>query len=123
MFNLVNNACQAMKDPGTISIETEVLSKEWVALHIIDTGMGIPPEIMENIFEPFFTTKEKGEGTGLGLSMSQQVIQNFGGDISVESEEFHGARFTVRLPIVAEIRGLLNIIQLEREYDEDFNRR
>ena len=100
VFNLVNNACQAMKDPGTISIETEVLSVEWVALHVVDTGMGIPPEIMENIFEPFFTTKEKGEGTGLGLSMSQQVIQNFGGDISVESEEFHGARFTVRLPIV-----------------------
>ncbi len=102
VFNLVNNACQAMKDPGTITIETEVESPTSIALHVNDTGMGIPPEIMDSIFEPFFTTKEKGEGTGLGLSMSRQVIENFGGAISVASEWGRGAKFTVRLPILKE---------------------
>jgi two-component system NtrC family sensor kinase len=104
VFNLVNNACQAMSDPGTIAIETETQSdeqgKKWCVLHVNDTGVGIPPEIIESIFEPFFTTKEKGQGTGLGLSMSQSVIQKFGGDISVKSVVGEGTQFTVRLPEV-----------------------
>jgi two-component system NtrC family sensor kinase len=117
VFNLVNNACQAMKDAGTITIETsmtpergtagvqganagEVQDRRWCELHIIDTGVGIPPEIIESIFEPFFTTKEKGQGTGLGLSMSQSVIQKFGGEIAVKSVIGEGTHFTVRLPVV-----------------------
>lgn len=104
VFNLVNNGCQAMKDPGTIAIETQTVSDEsgrrWCQLHIRDTGVGIPPEIMDSIFEPFFTTKEKGQGTGLGLSMSQSIIREFGGDISVGSKVGLGTQFTVRLPIV-----------------------
>lgn len=104
VFNLVNNACQAMVDPGTISIETSTNTdadgRNWCELHVRDTGVGIPPEIIESIFEPFFTTKEKGQGTGLGLSMSQQVIQKFGGEIKVQSEVGEGSHFTVRLPMV-----------------------
>lgn len=105
VFNLVNNACQAMKDAGTITIETELVEREnrrWFELHVSDTGEGISPEVMEHIFEPFFTTKEQGQGTGLGLSMSQSVIRNFGGDISVQSKVGEWTRFTVRLPIVSE---------------------
>lgn len=98
VFNLVNNACQAMKETGTITIETQVQATA-VELHVIDSGTGIPPEIMESIFEPFFTTKEKGEGTGLGLSMCQQVIQKFGGELRVKSQIGKGAQFTVRLPL------------------------
>jgi two-component system NtrC family sensor kinase len=103
VFNLVNNACQAMKEQGTITIETEVekdeAEKGWFTLHVSDTGPGIPEEILETIFEPFFTTKEKGEGTGLGLSMSRSVVENFGGTISVKTTLGEGSRFTVRLPL------------------------
>lgn len=104
VFNLVNNACQAMKDPGTIAIETEIATdadgRRWSVLHVKDTGIGIPPEIIDSIFEPFFTTKEKGQGTGLGLSMSHSVIEKFGGDIGVKSRVGEGTEFTVRLPEV-----------------------
>ncbi len=99
VFNLVNNACQAMKDPGTITIETDIEEGK-CRLHVKDTGVGIPSEIIESIFEPFFTTKEKGQGTGLGLSMSRQVIEKFGGDIAVESQVGQGTHFTVCLPLV-----------------------
>jgi two-component system, NtrC family, sensor kinase len=103
VFNLVNNACQAMYDPGTIEIVTGVRRDEegrrWCELEVIDSGVGIPAEIIESIFEPFFTTKEKGQGTGLGLSMSRQVIEKFGGSIGVQSQPGSGTRFTVRLPV------------------------
>ncbi len=101
VFNLVNNACQAMPNPGTISIETDVieeLGKRWCQLHVKDTGVGIPTEILDSIFEPFFTTKEKGQGTGLGLSMCRQVILKFGGEINVKTKISEGTEFTVRLP-------------------------
>lgn len=102
VFNLVNNACQAMKDAGTITIETKSTQdqqgKTWCELLVKDTGPGIPTEIIESIFEPFFTTKEKGQGTGLGLSMSKNVIQKFGGEITVQSQLGIGTQFVVRLP-------------------------
>ena len=103
VFNLVNNACQAMKNPGTVTVKTETERDaqgiEWSTLHVIDTGEGIPPDIIDSIFEPFFTTKEKGQGTGLGLSMSQSVIENFGGTIRVTSKVREGTHFVVRLPV------------------------
>ena len=104
VFNLVNNACQAMTDPGTISVETEIVKEgkaAKVCLKVRDTGSGIPDEIKDAIFEPFFTTKEEGRGTGLGLSMSQSIIQNFGGEIRVESEVGKGSTFMVYLPLVS----------------------
>jgi len=101
-FNLVNNACQAMKDPGTLRIETrQSEDQRYAELVVSDTGPGIPPEIRDRIFEPFFTTKEEGEGTGLGLSMSQSVVASFGGRIRVESEIGKGASFTVQLPLAS----------------------
>lgn len=104
VFNLVNNACQAMHEAGTVTIETSTKEDEsgrkWSVVQVSDTGPGIPPDILESIFEPFFTTKEKGQGTGLGLSMSQSVIQNFGGEIEVASKLGHGASFTVKIPVV-----------------------
>lgn len=100
VFNLVNNACQAMQDAGSVTIETATLdSPPRVELRVRDTGVGVPPEMLESIFEPFFTTKSEGQGTGLGLSMSRQVIQQFGGEIRVASEIGKGSEFVVRLPI------------------------
>ncbi len=103
VFNLVNNACQAMKTTGTVTVKTETQTDSsgrlWSTLHVIDTGEGIPDDIIESIFEPFFTTKELGQGTGLGLSMSQSVIENFGGAIHVTSKVQEGTHFVVRLPV------------------------
>lgn len=103
VFNLVNNACQAMEHAGTVSVQTEIVKsggKSQVCLKVSDTGSGIPDDIKDSIFEPFFTTKEEGRGTGLGLSMSQSIIQNFGGEIKVVSEVGKGSTFMVYLPLV-----------------------
>lgn len=101
IFNIVNNACQAMRDPGEITMETRRVSgeRDVVEISICDTGPGIPPEIQNRIFEPFFTTKEAGQGTGLGLSMSRWIVENSGGTIEVANRtDRAGTIFTVRLP-------------------------
>lgn len=97
VFNLVNNACQAMKDPGRLQISSRY-TEDKVFLEIEDTGPGIPEDIQRRIFEPFFTTKKEGHGTGLGLSMSKSIIEKFGGTIEVQNVEPHGARFVIVLP-------------------------
>lgn len=71
----------------------------WVRLWVEDNGGGIEPRIMQRIFEPFFTTKPVGKGTGLGLSVSYGIVQQMGGNLSVENAE-QGARFCVALPCV-----------------------
>jgi two-component system, NtrC family, sensor kinase len=104
IFNIVNNACQAMREPGEITMQTRFVSgeKPWVEIMISDTGPGIPADIQSRIFEPFFTTKEAGQGTGLGLSMSRWIVENSGGTISVANRtDRSGTIFTVRLPRAA----------------------
>lgn len=97
VFNLINNSCQAMKEPGRLRVQTEVQAGQ-VLIHIEDTGPGIPEEIQRRIFEPFFTTKKEGHGTGLGLSMSRSIIEKFGGTIHFRNVEPHGSCFTIVLP-------------------------
>ncbi|MNY69928.1 Globin-coupled histidine kinase [compost metagenome] len=70
-----------------------------VLLEIEDTGVGIPPEIQAKVFEPFFTTKKEGQGTGLGLSMSKSIIEQFGGTIEFKPADPTGTCFVIRLPI------------------------
>jgi two-component system NtrC family sensor kinase len=98
IFNLVNNACQAMKDQGEIGVHTRI-SRPWAILEVKDTGPGVADDLKERIFEPFFTTKAEGEGTGLGLSLSRDFVRQFGGELEFESEEGHGSVFRVRLPL------------------------
>ncbi len=103
VFNLVNNACQAMVNQGKLRIESKVElidGTEKCVLEIEDTGEGIPENIRESIFEAFFTTKKEGQGTGLGLSMSRNIVRKFNGDILVESQLGIGSRFCVILPKV-----------------------
>ena len=70
-----------------------------VEIRVRDNGIGIPSEIKDRLFQPFFTTKPPGEGTGLGLSMSYDIItQQHGGSISVDSKVGKYSEFTVRLP-------------------------
>lgn len=98
IFNLVNNACQAMKDQGEIGVHTRV-SPPWAILEVTDTGPGVAEELRDRIFEPFFTTKAEGEGTGLGLSLSRDFVRQFGGELELESQSGHGSLFRVRLPL------------------------
>ena len=103
VFNLVNNACQAMIQQGTLRIESKVETfngNQCCILDVEDTGEGIPENLRESIFEAFFTTKKEGLGTGLGLSMSRNIIRKFKGDIQVQSEIGKGSRFRVVLPRV-----------------------
>jgi signal transduction histidine kinase len=99
VFNLVNNACQAMKDAGRVQIQTWKEASHLI-LQVEDSGPGIPDEMQRRIFEPFFTTKKEGQGTGLGLSMSKSIIEKFGGVIEVYKAEPQGARFVIRLPLM-----------------------
>jgi two-component system NtrC family sensor kinase len=98
IFNLVNNACQAMKEKGEISVRTQKL-QAWAVLEVSDTGPGVDEQLRERIFEPFFTTKAEGEGTGLGLSLSRDFVRQFGGDLDFESNDGQGSTFRVRLPL------------------------
>ncbi len=112
ILNLVVNARDAMPLGGEVTISTEnshfatdevspfsgLAPGYYVRLSVTDTGMGMPPEILEHIFEPFFTTKEVGKGTGLGLATVFGVVKQNGGDIRVYSEVGEGTTFTVYLP-------------------------
>jgi signal transduction histidine kinase len=96
IFNLVNNAVDAMEKNGTVEIWGEK-KKHAVVLSICDTGPGIPTKIQNQIFDPFFTTKPTGQGTGLGLSISAEIVRKFGGNLTVESVEGQGTCFHIRL--------------------------
>ncbi len=103
VYNIVNNACQAMKDPGEISIRSyrqSVNKESFAILEISDTGPGVPEEIIHRVFEPFFTTKGAGQGTGLGLSMSRWVVETYRGKIEVLNRTGRpGAVFRISLPL------------------------
>jgi len=82
--NIINNALQAMEYKGTLEIGTR-LDGEWIIVSFTDSGPGIPESNKASIFEPFFTTKLPGEGTGLGLNICKNIVEQHGGRISFES--------------------------------------
>ena len=100
-LNLVVNAAQAIRgggsDRNSIRIST-ASDGQSISIEVTDTGVGMEPEVLERLFTPFFTTKPIGQGTGLGLAMSQGIIAGLGGQISVDSAPGQGARFRVVLP-------------------------
>jgi signal transduction histidine kinase len=103
LVNLVINARQAMPSGGRLRIEVrENAATDTVEIKVSDTGQGIPPDRLRMIFEPFFTTKQPDEygrgGTGLGLSVCRQIIEQHHGRIRVESVVGKGSTFTVKLP-------------------------
>jgi PAS domain S-box-containing protein len=117
LLNLCVNARDAMPDGGTLTISARMATFDghgdvipdqpapggYVVIQVEDTGVGIPPHIIEKIFDPFFTTKESGKGTGLGLSTSQTIVRNHGGVIRASSHpNSRGSRFDVLLPAAAE---------------------
>ena len=95
--NLIKNAIEAMETkPKNLKIESK-LSDSAVEIHISDSGKGMEPEQIKNIFDPLVTSKVYGPG--LGLTFSQKIIQDHGGNISVESELKKGTTFKVSLPV------------------------
>jgi signal transduction histidine kinase len=98
LVNLMNNAAQAMPQGGTIHIKSGI-KNGYGYIAINDEGEGISAEILDRVFEPFFTTKPKGEGTGLGLSLSKRLVEANKGKIVVGTKQGQGSTFTLLLPL------------------------
>jgi signal transduction histidine kinase len=117
LLNILINAAQAIEsqrrsDRGLIRIRTYA-DTESIYCEISDDGPGIPQDIVSRIFDPFFTTKDAGEGTGLGLNISYDiVVHKHNGELSVRSEEGKGTTFTMKLPQVFKPAGeVVNLAQ------------
>ncbi|MEO8117345.1 MAG: ATP-binding protein, partial [Bacteroidota bacterium] len=113
VLNLINNAFYAVNErrgailaspdsnayEPTISISTKKINDK-IEICISDNGNGIPQNIVDKIFQPFFTTKPTGQGTGLGLSLSYDIVKAHGGEIKVETKEGEGTTFIIHLPAI-----------------------
>ena len=107
ILNLINNAFYAVNEKKkqssetfepTVSVCTKKIDNK-IEISVKDNGNGIPEKIKEKIFQPFFTTKPTGSGTGLGLSLSYDIVKAHGGEIKVATKENEGTEFTIQLPI------------------------
>ena len=91
------------KDPDYIHNPTVWVSTKKdgnkILISVRDNGPGIPQKILDKIFQPFFTTKPTGQGTGLGLSLSYDIVKAHGGELKVETKEGEGSTFIIHLPI------------------------
>jgi signal transduction histidine kinase len=115
LLNLINNAFQACTEPSgsaAAGVEKPLVqvstrkSDNGIEIRVSDNGSGIPDDIKDKIFQPFFTTKPTGQGTGLGLSLSYDIVKAHGGELKVETKEGSslpageaGTEFTIELPI------------------------
>ena len=108
LLNLYNNAFYAVSEKKksnvegyepTVSVSTKK-SDNKITITASDNGDGIPQKVVDKIFQPFFTTKPTGQGTGLGLSLSYDIIKAHGGEIKVDTKEGEGSEFLIWLPIV-----------------------
>ncbi|MDD4712260.1 MAG: PAS domain S-box protein [Bacteroidales bacterium] len=97
--NVITNAIQAMGEGGTLEIGTTLSDNDTIKIWFKDTGCGIAEEVKPRIFEPYFTTKGKGVGTGMGLDISRQIVENHHGKIYFESEAGKGTTFFIEIPI------------------------
>ena len=115
ILNLITNAFYAVDEkkksgiPGyepTVSVSTKLSpllgrgAGGEVQIIVKDNGNGIPKKVFDKIFQPFFTTKPTGQGTGLGLSLSYDIVKAHGGELKVETKEGEGSEFTIILPVV-----------------------
>jgi two-component system NtrC family sensor kinase len=111
LLNIILNAIDATERGGHINIASRLglnvsgarsEAVKGIEISIADTGCGIPPDHLDKIFDPFYTTKEVGSGTGLGLSVSQGIVERHGGSIRVQSKLGEGSTFTIWLPLEGE---------------------
>lgn len=112
LLNLIKNAQEAMPTGGTLAIATAVRQGE-VLISVADDGVGIAETHLRSIFEPFFSTKKHGEGMGLGLAVSDNIVKSYGGAIAVESQLAKGTVFHIALPATS-----ANVVrrELQREW-------
>ena len=105
LINLFNNAFYATNEKRKtanenykplVSVRTKKLNDK-IEIRVEDNGNGIPPKVVDKIFQPFFTTKPTGQGTGLGLSLSYDIIKGQEGEIKVETKEGEGTTFTINI--------------------------
>jgi signal transduction histidine kinase len=108
---LINNAFYAVDEKKnlrqaqggsyepTVSVSTKKIADK-VLISVKDNGNGIPQKVSDKIFQPFFTTKPTGQGTGLGLSLSYDIVKAHGGESKVETKEGEGAEFIILLPVI-----------------------
>lgn len=96
--NIVHNAVQALSGQGEIRIESHAV-KDHAVIQISDSGVGIPRDRLDRVFDPFYTTREVGQGTGLGLTVTRDIVRAHGGTIAIASEPGRGTSVTVELPL------------------------
>jgi signal transduction histidine kinase len=94
--NLVRNAIEASAPGGTVRL-TVASDAQWAEITVEDSGPGLPDDVREKVFEPFFTTKSERGGSGLGLSITRDMIAQLGGEVGLVNLERGGARATIRL--------------------------
>ncbi len=113
ILNLINNAFYVVNEKKkmniegyepTVSLGTKRIDDK-VAIRVADNGNGIPQKILDKIFQSFFTTKPTGQGTGLGLSLSYDIIKAHGGEIKVETKDGEGSGFIIQLPLYSGVSG------------------
>ena len=106
LLNLITNAFYAVNEKKKqlgdtfdpiVSVSTKKINCK-IEINVIDNGNGIPQKVMDKIFQPFFTTKPTGQGTGLGLSLSYDIVKAHAGELKVETMEGEGAEFIILLP-------------------------
>ncbi len=108
--NLEINAAHAMQSGQVLRLSTRSFQNgEYIQMEFIDSGCGIPQENMEKIFQPFFTTKSEGQGTGLGLPIVQEIIDQHNGFLTIESELGHGTAVRVHLPVAKDVLFTKNL--------------
>jgi signal transduction histidine kinase/CheY-like chemotaxis protein len=110
LVNMVFNAIDAMPEGGTLSLTTRTAGDS-VIIKVVDTGVGMYPEVRSKIFDPFFTTKGKA-GLGLGLAVSFGIIRRHGGNVEVESQYGKGTEFRITLPVAR--MGVTSVKQVEQ---------
>jgi signal transduction histidine kinase len=108
VLNLINNAFYVVDEKKkqqptgyepTVSVSTKKTNGK-VEIRVADNGNGIPQKVLDKIFQPFFTTKPTGQGTGLGLSLSYDIVKAHGGEIKANTKENEGTEFIIQLPII-----------------------
>jgi signal transduction histidine kinase len=96
LFNIVENAYEAVNQTGRVTISLDQLNKDWVEISIHDNGPGIPEKIIDKMFKPYFSTKP--DRTGLGLAIAYTIVKNHGGEISAQNHPHGGTCFSILLP-------------------------
>ena len=106
VLNLITNAFYAVSErkkqqpelyEPVVSVSTKKINDR-IEIHVKDNGTGIPQKALDKIFQPFFTTKPTGQGTGLGLSLSYDIVKAHGGELKVETRDGEGSEFIIQLP-------------------------